>query len=109
MKNFKIITTMSDKLNESLLNIGLTNTKFVGNLKFYDPGSKIVSYDKNENIFVGMSIHPEELSYLISAHKEISRSRKNFTSIIIPRHINKIKTFEEKLKSLVNNYFGEGI
>ena len=104
MKNFKIITTMSDKLNESLLNIGLTNTKFVGNLKFYDPGSKIVSYDKNENIFVGMSIHPEELSYLISAHKEISRSRKNFTSIIIPRHINKIKTFEEKLKSLNCNF-----
>lgn len=104
MKNFKIITTMSDKLNESLLNIGLTNTKFVGNLKFYDPGSKIESYEKNENIFVGMSVHPEELSYLISAHKEISRSRKNFTSIIIPRHINKIKTFEEKLKSLNCNF-----
>jgi len=104
MKNFKIITTMSDKLNESLLNIGLTNTKFVGNLKFYNPSSKIASYDKNENIFVGMSVHPEELSYLISAHKEISRSRKNFTSIIIPRHINKIKTFEEKLKSLNCNF-----
>ena len=51
-----------------------------------------------------MSVHPEELSYLISAHKEISRSRKNFTSIIIPRHINKIKTFEEKLKSLNCNF-----
>ena len=104
MENFKIITTMSNKLNESLLNIGLTNTKFVGNLKFYDPGSKITSYEKNENIFVGMSVHPEELGYLISAHKKISQLRENFTSIIIPRHINKIKTFKEKLKSLNCNF-----
>ena len=51
-----------------------------------------------------MSIHPGELKFLISAHQKILQTQKNFTSIIIPRHINKIYKFEQLLTNLNCNY-----
>ena len=103
MRNFKIITTMSKTIKEKLTLMGLNNAEFIGNLKFYNSANQIES-KKNANNFVGMSIHPGELKFLISAHQKILQTQKRFTSIIIPRHINKIYKFEQLLTNLNCNY-----
>ena len=103
MRNFKIITTMSKTIKEKLTLMGLNNAEFIGNLKFYNSANQIES-KKNANNFVGMSIHPGELKFLISAHQKILQTQKNFTSIIIPRHINKIYKFEQLLTNLNCTY-----
>ncbi len=103
MKNFKIITTMSQSIRESLVIMGLKNSEFIGNLKFYDPNNKIDNKKDKDN-FVAMSIHPGELKFIISAHQKISQMNKNFTSIIIPRHINKILKFEQFLENINCKY-----
>ena len=75
MRNFKIITTMSKTIKEKLTLMGLNNAEFIGNLKFYNSANQIES-KKNANNFVGMSIHPGELKFLISAHKKILQTQK---------------------------------
>ena len=50
-----------------------------------------------------MSIHRAKVFNFCSP-KNIANSKKNFTSIIIPRHINKIYKFEQLLTNLNCNY-----
>lgn len=103
MKNFKIITTMSQSIKESLVIMGLKNSEFIGNLKFYDPNNELDS-KKDKNNFVAMSIHPGELKFIVSAHQKISQINQRFTSIIIPRHINKISKFKQFLDNINCKY-----
>ena len=99
----------SNKESEDFLKIlGAKNIKNYGNLKF----SKIknVSNNKldsdflnkieNRKIWCGASTHPTEETLCAKSHLKIKEKYNNILTIIIPRHINRVKTIYEELSKL---------
>ena len=99
----------SNKESESFLKIlGAKNIKNYGNLKF----SKIKTELNNKldsdflikiekrKIWCGASTHPTEEILCAKSHLKIKEKYKNILTIIIPRHIDRIKTIYEELSKL---------
>ena len=99
----------SNKESESFLKIlGAKNIKNYGNLKFSkiktELNNKLDSdfFNKIENrkIWCGASTHPTEEILCAKSHLKIKEKYKNILTIIIPRHIDRIKTIYGELSKL---------
>ena len=99
----------SNKETEKYLNIlGARNIKNYGNLKFAKTKSNsknklensLLNKIKNRKIWVAASTHPTEEKFCVETHVKIKKTFKNILTIIIPRHINRIKTISEELSNL---------
>ncbi len=99
----------SNKESESFLKIlGAKNIKNYGNLKFSkiktDLNNKLDSdfliKIENRKIWCGASTHPTEEILCAKSHLKIKEKYKNILTIIIPRHIDRIKTIYEELSKL---------
>ena len=100
----KCIAASKDSEN-NLLNLGASNVKYFGNLK-YIPNS-----DKTENLHIDLekefqgkkawlavSTHKNEEEFCVKTHIKVLEAYKNSLMIIIPRHINRIKKIYSKIK-----------
>jgi 3-deoxy-D-manno-octulosonic-acid transferase len=108
LKSFKLILCSSNQ-SENYFNYFMTkNIETIGNLKF------IVSENLNskdeENIslqkriiFLALSTHNTEEEFCIKAHISLKIKYPNLLTLIIPRHINRIKIIEEIVKKLKLN------
>ena len=99
----------SNKESESFLKIlGAKNIKNYGNLKFSKIktefnnklDSDFLNKIKNRKIWCGASTHPTEEILCAKSHLKIKEKYKNILTIIIPRHINRVKTIYEELSKL---------
>ena len=99
----------SNKESESFLKIlGAKNIKNYGNLKFSkiktESNNKLDSdfliKIENRKIWCGASTHPTEEILCAKSHLKIKEKYKNILTIIIPRHIDRIKTIYEELSKL---------
>ena len=99
----------SNKETEKYLRIlGARNIKNYGNLKFAKTKSNsknklensLLNKIKNRKIWVAASTHPTEEKFCVETHVKIKKTFKNILTIIIPRHINRIKTISEELSNL---------
>ena len=99
----------SNKESENFLKIlGAKNIKNYGNLKFskiknelnskFD--SDFLSKIKNRKIWCGASTHPTEEILCAKSHLKIKEKYNDILTIIIPRHINRVKTIYEELSKL---------
>ena len=96
----------SNKESESFLKIlGAKNIKNYGNLKFSKIKTELnnkLDSDflikiENRKIWCGASTHPTEEILCAKSHLKIKEKYKNILTIIIPRHIDRIKTIYEEL------------
>ena len=99
----------SNKESEDFLKIlGAKNIKNYGNLKFSKIKTELnnkldsVFLNKIENrkIWCGASTHPTEETLCAKSHLKIKEKYNNILTIIIPRHINRVKTIYEELSKL---------
>ena len=99
----------SNKESESFLKIlGAKNIKNYGNLKFSEIKTELnnkldsdfLNKIENRKIWCGASTHPTEEILCAKSHLKIKEKYKNILTIIIPRHIDRIKTIYEELSKL---------
>ncbi len=73
------------------------NIKFLGNLKFSNSNKSYENQEKlpqGKKIWCAMSTHGGEDMVIIETHIKLKNNNKNLISIIIPRHINRVKEIE---------------
>ncbi len=99
----------SNKESENFLKIlGAKNIKNYGNLKFSnlksDSNKKLdqnfLNKIENRKIWCAASTHPTEEALCAKAHLKIKESYSNILTIIIPRHIDRVKKISEDLSQL---------
>ena len=95
----------SNKESENFLKIlGSKNIKNYGNLKFSNIKNNTKKLDlnflnkiKNRTVWCAASTHPSEEIICAEAHLKIKKNYNNILTIIIPRHIDRVKTIKEEL------------
>ena len=86
--------------------LGVKNLKVTGNLKYYgenkikDEDLKLKNQFKNKNIWCAASTHKNEEVFIGKVHKKIKLIKKNFLTVIIPRHTNRSEIIIEDLKKI---------
>ena len=86
--------------------LGATKIKIAGNLKYY--GKKKVEKNsivfknkfRNHKILCAASTHNNEEALIGNLHKSLRKQKKNLLTIIIPRHIKRIKSIARELGKL---------
>ena len=77
------------------------NIKFLGNLKFSMNYKSYNSHNilpRGKKIWCAMSTHAGEDIFIIKTHLSLKNNNKDLISLIIPRHINRVKEIEALCK-----------
>ena len=78
--------------------------KTIGNLKFAEnDNEKINKFNnkfKKKKIWIASSTHSDEEIFCAKAHIELKKKVKGLLTIIIPRHIHRVKEIKSKLENL---------
>lgn len=97
----------SNKSKVFLKKLGVSNTRFIGNLKFSQSENKKIKVHKKLRKFIysrktwcASSTHYSEEKFCGLIHKKLKKKYKNLLTIIIPRHIDRIKSIEGELNEL---------
>ncbi len=97
----------SKKSKTFLKKLGVSNIRFIGNLKFSQSENKIFKVQNNLKKFINSrktwcasSTHYSEEKFCGLIHKKLKKKHKNLLTIIIPRHIDRIKSIENELNNL---------
>ena len=91
-----------------LKKLGTKKINLIGNLKFaenHDENlssiNKSLKYEfKKKNVWTASSTHQNEEIFCIKAHLELRKKVKNLLTIIIPRHIHRVKVIIPEIKKL---------
>jgi len=84
--------------------LGAKNIKFFGNIKFCSvvedktKESEQFKSISNKKVWCAISTHEDEENFCGKVHAVVKRSRKDFLTIIIPRHIHRIERIFSNLK-----------
>ena len=78
--------------------------KTIGNLKFAEQDNEIMnklnSRFKNKKIWVASSTHSNEEIFCAKTHMELKKKNKNLLTILIPRHIHRVRQIKSELDNL---------
>ena len=91
-----------------LKKLKMKNLKFIGNLKFIDSDpykknnfkNKLYNKFKKKNVLVAASTHEGEEFFCAKSHIKFIKKNKNFITVIIPRHIHRVKQIVSTLENL---------
>ncbi len=94
--------------NSFLKKLNVNNVKNIGNLKYVEIdernlskiSDKLKKEFRNKRIWISSSTHKNEEIFCAKAHIELKKKIQNVVTIIIPRHINRVKQIISELKSL---------
>ncbi len=83
------------------------NIKYFGNIKYcsnlqniYSKKNTRIELDKNNKVWCAISTHPGEEIFCAEVHQILKKSYKNVKTIIVPRHINRIKEIFINLRKM---------
>ena len=107
-EKFNLCLTSNEESEGFLKILGAKNIKNYGNLKFSkintDLNNKLdsdfLNKIENRKIWCGASTHPTEETLCANSHLKIKKKYNNILTIIIPRHIDRVKTIYEELSKL---------
>jgi len=106
-EKFDLCLTSNEESEGFLKILGAKNIKNYGNLKFSKIKTDLNKLDsdflnkiKNRKVWCGASTHPTEEILCANSHLKIKEKYNNILTIIIPRHIERVKTIYEELSSL---------
>ena len=106
-EKFNLCLSSSLQSKKYLRKLGAKNIKFFGNLKFsqsenvnseLDESTK--KFIRSKSLWCASSTHFNEEKFCGLVHLKLKKKCKNLLTIIIPRHINRIKSIENELKNL---------
>ncbi len=91
-----------------LKKLGVKKIEYIGNLKFFedkktslsDMNSEIQNQFKKKKICIAASTHGNEEIFAAQTHILLKKKIKNLITIIIPRHVHRVKEIENELKKL---------
>ena len=100
--------SQNSETSHYLRKLNVKNIKSTGNIKFieYDNGKsdksdkKLFSQFKKYKIFIAASTHETEELFAAKTHIILKKKNKNIITIIIPRHINRVKQIIYEIKEL---------
>jgi len=103
---FDLCLAANKDSKKNLLNLNANNVKFLGNLKFtskikevkLDKKNKFII--KNKNLWCAASTHFGEDSIILKTHIMLQKNNKNVLTIIVPRHINRVKEIKSMAKNM---------
>ena len=106
-QKFQICFSSSLESKKYLKQLGAENIKFIGNLKFSQSESESLELDeslrnflKSKNSWCASSTHHGEEKFCGQTHLKLYKKYKNLLTIIIPRHIGRVKSIENELNDL---------
>lgn len=110
LKNFQISFAQSQKDQEKLINLGLKETKFIGNLKSL---AKTLKFDEeklenlqkqinNRPFWLASSTHRGEEKIILRIHEKLSKYLPNILTIVAPRHPNRINEIKNLIPKNLN-------
>ena len=104
---FDLCLSSSKESKFHLKKLGAKNIKFFGNLKFSQTENNKEDLNKNlktflskKKVWCAASTHNSEEKIAALAHLKLKKKNKNLITIIIPRHIDRIKIIYEELENL---------
>ena len=105
--SFSLCISSNKETTEYLKLLKAKNIKYFGNIKFCQSLENETknSTDQfnlltNKKTWCALSTHQDEELFCANVHKLIQKSKKNVTTIIIPRHIDRINKIHFNLKKL---------
>ncbi len=89
-----------------LKKLSVKKINLIGNLKYAESYEKNTSHTsnnlksifKNKNVWVASSTHDDEEVFCARTHLELKKRVRNLVTIIIPRHIHRVKNILQMLK-----------
>ena len=107
LNNIKIAYPQNKETKSYLKKLGFKNYSKIGNMKFaeYDGAnenldSKLNLELKNKKFWIASSTHNSEEIFCAKTHVVLKRKYNNLITIIIPRHIHRVKLITSELKGL---------
>ena len=104
---FSICLSSSHESKIYLKKLGSKKVKLLGNLKFSQSENEKLRFDtklrkfiKSKKVWCASSTHKTEEEFCGVVHKKLKTKYKNLLTIIIPRHIERVKKIENELKNL---------
>tara|TARA_B100000795_G_scaffold254482_1_gene225429 strand:+ start:2709 stop:3887 length:1179 start_codon:yes stop_codon:yes gene_type:complete len=106
-KIFDICLTSNEDSKRYLNILGAKNISYIGNLKFsqseegqYNLNDKLKKKISARVIWCATSTHDGEEIYCARIHKKLKAKYKDLLTIIIPRHVNRIKEITHEIKKI---------
>ena len=107
-EKFDLCLTSNEESEGFLKILGAKNIKNYGNLKFSKINTELnnkldsdfLNKIENRKIWCGASTHPTEEILCAKSHLKIKKKYNNILTIIIPRHIDRVKRIYEELSKL---------
>ena len=106
-QKFQICLSSSLESKKYLKKLGAENIKFIGNLKFSQSETESLELDKSlknflksKNLWCASSTHYSEEKFCGQTHLKLHQKHKNLLTIIIPRHIGRVKSIKNELSNL---------
>jgi 3-deoxy-D-manno-octulosonic-acid transferase len=104
---FDICLTSNKQSKKFLAKLGAKNIKHIGNLKFAqsEKNKFSLSNDLKKNlhsrkIWCASSTHEGEEKFCAEVHKKLKKKYNNLLTIIIPRHVERVKKINDKMQEL---------
>ncbi len=104
---FKLCLSSSKESKKYLKKLGAKNIKFIGNLKYSQSenikselNGNLKKFIHSKNSWCASSTHFSEEKFCGLVHLELKKKYKNILTIIIPRHINRVKSIKNELNNL---------
>ena len=102
------VYSQNSETNNYLKKLNIKNIKSTGNIKFIEDDSiesdksdqKLFSQFKKYKIFIAASTHETEELFAAKTHIILKKKNKNIITIIIPRHINRVKKIIAEVSEL---------
>ena len=104
---FELCLSSSIESKKFLKKLGAKKVKFLGNLKFsqsekenFQLSQKLKKFFYNKKIWCASSTHNNEEIFCGKIHIELKKKYKNLLTIIIPRHVDRVKYIKSDLNEL---------
>ena len=104
---FELCLSSSIESKKFLKKLGAKKVKFLGNLKFsqsekenFQLSQKLKKFFLNRKIWCASSTHNNEEIFCGKIHIELKKKYKNLLTIIIPRHVDRVKYIKSDLNEL---------
>ena len=106
-QKFDLCLASSKESKKYLTKLGNKKVKLIGNLKYSQSenekiyiDSRLKNFIKKKKTWCASSTHENEEFFCGMVHNQLKKRYKNLLTIIIPRHIERIKNIEENLKRI---------
>ncbi len=109
-QSFQLCLPSSKESKDYLEKFDVKNIKYFGNLKLASENKINILPNKNKEIlsvnkfWCALSTHKEEEIFCLKTHLKVKANHKDIITIVIPRHIDRVRNIARSCKKLNLNY-----